>query len=81
MEAELADKNYLQTVYFEGTPLQRAQPVLYRNKVKLALPRVKKIDASELSCFPPSLFRLFLLLLGEFGLMGWCSVCSRIGSE
>lgn len=43
----LGDKENLETVYFEGNPLQMRQPVLYRNKVRLALPRVKQIDASE----------------------------------
>lgn len=39
----------LKTVYFEGNPLQMKSPVVYRNKVKLALPRVVQIDASECS--------------------------------
>lgn len=47
IEAQLADKDRLQTVYFEGNPLQKNNPVLYRNKVRLALPRIKQIDASE----------------------------------
>ncbi|KAF2803598.1 L domain-like protein [Mytilinidion resinicola] len=46
VEAELADKDELETVYFEGNPLQLRQPALYRNKVKLALPRIKQIDAT-----------------------------------
>jgi protein phosphatase 1 regulatory subunit 7 len=45
----LADKEELETVYFEGNPLQRQQPALYRNKIRLALPRVVQIDASK-SC-------------------------------
>jgi len=45
-EAVLGNMENLETVYFEGNPLQRRQPALYRNKVKLALPRVKQIDAS-----------------------------------
>jgi protein phosphatase 1 regulatory subunit 7 len=45
--AVLGDKENLETVYFEGNPLQMRQPVLYRNKVRLALPKVKQIDASE----------------------------------
>lgn len=49
VERELADKENLETVYFEGNPLQTRQPALYRNKVRLALPRVKQIDASK--CF------------------------------
>lgn len=47
VEEQLADKKELQTVYFEGSPLQRNQPVLYRNKVRLALPQIQQIDASK----------------------------------
>jgi protein phosphatase 1 regulatory subunit 7 len=47
VETALGDKEELTTVYFEGTPLQLRQPALYRNKVRLALPRVKQIDASK----------------------------------
>jgi protein phosphatase 1 regulatory subunit 7 len=47
VERELRDKEELQTVYFEGTPLQRENMVLYRNKIRLALPQIKQIDASE----------------------------------
>lgn len=47
IEKQLKDKEELETVYFEGNPLQKAQMALYRNKVKLALPQVKQIDASE----------------------------------
>lgn len=50
IEKELADKKELETVYFEGNPLQKAQPVLYRNKVRLALPQIRQIDASKLPC-------------------------------
>lgn len=46
VEKELRDKQNLQTVYFEGSPLQRNQPVLYRNKVRLAIPHIKQIDAT-----------------------------------
>ncbi|KAI9706774.1 MAG: Protein phosphatase 1 regulatory subunit sds22 [Bogoriella megaspora] len=46
VEKVLADKEELETVYFEGTPLMTQQPALYRNKVKLALPRIKQIDAT-----------------------------------
>ncbi|KAL9116147.1 MAG: hypothetical protein Q9227_000517 [Pyrenula ochraceoflavens] len=45
VEKQLADKKELETVYFEGNPLQLRNPVLYRNKVKLALPQIQKIDA------------------------------------
>ena len=47
MEKELRDKEALETVYFEGNPLQTRSPVLYRGKVKLALPQVQQIDASR----------------------------------
>lgn len=50
VERELADKEKLETVYFEMNPLQLAGPAVYRNKVRLALPRVKQIDASK--CAP-----------------------------
>ncbi|KAF2187378.1 L domain-like protein [Zopfia rhizophila CBS 207.26] len=46
VEKELRDKEELQTVYFEGTPLQTSQPALYRNKVRLALPQILQIDAT-----------------------------------
>ena len=46
VERQLKDKKELETVYFEGNPLQKAQPVLYRNKVRLALPQIKQIDAT-----------------------------------
>jgi protein phosphatase 1 regulatory subunit 7 len=46
LEHELADKPALTTVYLEGNPLQLQNAVLYRNKVRLALPQVKQIDAS-----------------------------------
>lgn len=47
MERELKEKEELNTVYFEGNPLQLRQPALYRNKVRLALPQVRQIDASK----------------------------------
>ncbi|KAG9531594.1 L domain-like protein, partial [Aureobasidium melanogenum] len=46
LEKELGDKKELSEVYFEGNPLQKSNPVLYRNKVRLALPQVSKIDAT-----------------------------------
>lgn len=49
LEKELGDKKELSEVYFEATPLQKSNPVLYRNKVRLALPQVSKIDASKYS--------------------------------
>ncbi|KAH9906290.1 protein phosphatases PP1 regulatory subunit sds22 [Xylariomycetidae sp. FL2044] len=45
-ERELADKEHLTTVYFEGNPMQLRQPALYRNKVRLALPQLQQIDAT-----------------------------------
>ncbi|KAL8995648.1 MAG: hypothetical protein Q9169_004657 [Polycauliona sp. 2 TL-2023] len=46
VEKELANKKELTTVYFEGNPLQTRNPALYRNKVRLALPQIKQIDAT-----------------------------------
>lgn len=46
VERELKDKEKLQTVYFEGNPLQKSGPAVYRNKVRLALPQIVQIDAS-----------------------------------
>lgn len=46
VEKQLADKEKLETVYFEGNPLQKDAGVNYRNKVRLALPGVKQIDAT-----------------------------------
>jgi protein phosphatase 1 regulatory subunit 7 len=46
VERELKDKEELNTVYFEGNPLQSKQPAVYRNKVRLMLPQLKQIDAS-----------------------------------
>lgn len=47
VERELANKKELNTVYFEGNPLQTTNAVLYRTKVRLALPQIKQIDASR----------------------------------
>ncbi|OQU98824.1 Leucine Rich repeat-containing protein [Cladophialophora immunda] len=46
VENELRDKENLETVYFEMNPLQLQGPAVYRNKVRLALPQVKQIDAT-----------------------------------
>ncbi|KAJ5758140.1 uncharacterized protein N7511_006834 [Penicillium nucicola] len=46
VERELKDKENLETVYFEGNPLQMKGPAVYRNKVRLALPQIKQIDAT-----------------------------------
>lgn len=47
VERELRGKEKLQTVYFEGNPLQLRGPAVYRNKVRLAIPHIMQIDASE----------------------------------
>ncbi|RDW70637.1 putative protein phosphatase PP1 regulatory subunit Sds22 [Aspergillus mulundensis] len=46
VECELKDKENLKTVYFEGNPLQTNGPVVYRNKVRLAIPQIMQIDAT-----------------------------------
>ena len=53
IERALRDKESLEEVYFEGNPVQKREPVLYRNKLRLALPQVAKIDACELYPCPP----------------------------
>ncbi|KAJ4355716.1 protein phosphatase regulatory subunit Sds22 [Didymosphaeria variabile] len=55
VEKQLKDKEELETVYFEGNPLQKSQPVLYRNKVRLALPQIRQIDASKLNASRPEI--------------------------
>jgi len=67
IERELRDKEELETVYFEGNPLQRSQPALYRNKVRLALPQVVQIDASEFGLFSPFFF-FFLFACRDEGI-------------
>lgn len=52
IERALKDKNKLEEVYFEGNPVQRQGPVLYRNKVRLALPQITKIDAGKSPASP-----------------------------
>ncbi|KAL2128406.1 hypothetical protein VTI74DRAFT_9225 [Chaetomium olivicolor] len=46
VEKVLGDKKKLTTVYFEGNPMQLRGPAVYRNKVRLALPQVRQIDAT-----------------------------------
>jgi protein phosphatase 1 regulatory subunit 7 len=46
VERELGGLKKLETVYFEGNPLQTNAPAQYRLKVKLTLPQVKQIDAT-----------------------------------
>lgn len=48
IETELADMKDLNTVYFEGNPLQTNNAVTYRNKIRLRLPQIQQIDASKL---------------------------------
>ena len=59
VERELKDKKNLRTVYFEMNPLQLMGPAVYRNKVRLALPQVKQIDASEYSMSVQDIERAF----------------------
>lgn len=47
IEHELGKKEKLDTVYFEGNPLQKAAGATYRNKLRLALKGIKQIDASK----------------------------------
>lgn len=60
VEKELGDKKELTTVYFEGNPLQLRGPAVYRNKVRLALPQVRQIDASKFCFVIPSCLDLEL---------------------
>ncbi|KAL3895102.1 MAG: hypothetical protein SGCHY_004898 [Lobulomycetales sp.] len=46
VENQLSEKKGLTTVYFEGCPLQTENRPTYRNKLKLALPSLKQIDAT-----------------------------------
>lgn len=62
MREILGDKAELGTVYFEGNPLQRRKREVYRTKVRLALPQVRQIDASE---------SLFFLLFVHCDLRFW----------
>lgn len=64
VEKELRDKEKLNTVYFEGNPLQLRNPTLYRNKVRLTLPQVMQIDACELSSSLPRLPFHFSFIFG-----------------
>jgi len=63
IERALRDKESLEEVYFEGNPVQKREPVLYRNKLRLALPQVAKIDACELYLFVPSSYFKNVVLL------------------
>lgn len=46
VEKELKDLKDLDTVYFEGNPLQLQNPTAYRRKLIMFLPQVNKIDAT-----------------------------------
>ncbi|CCH43740.1 hypothetical protein BN7_3294 [Wickerhamomyces ciferrii] len=46
VEKELKDLKQLDTVYFEGNPLQLQNPTSYRRKLIMFLPQVQKIDAT-----------------------------------
>lgn len=46
VERELKNTEKLETVYLEANPLQLNGPAVYRNKIRLALPQVKQIDAT-----------------------------------
>lgn len=46
VEKELKDLKDLDTVYFEGNPLQLQNPTSYRRKLIMFLPQVQKIDAT-----------------------------------
>jgi protein phosphatase 1 regulatory subunit 7 len=70
VKKELGNKESLETVYFEGNPLQTNNKVLYRNKVRLALPQVRQIDASKFcSAFTTSIPRRGLECFCSFWLI------------
>lgn len=46
IESELSDLEFLNTVYFEGNPVQKNNEVTYRNKLKIILTHLKQIDAT-----------------------------------
>lgn len=46
VEASLAGMKDLETVYFEGNPIQKDLGANYRRKIMLALPQVGQIDAT-----------------------------------
>ena len=60
LERELGGAGALRTVYFEGNSLERRGRAVYRGKVRMRLPQVRQIDASEL--FLCIFFSLFLQL-------------------
>jgi protein phosphatase 1 regulatory subunit 7 len=46
VEKELGTVRTLTTVYLEGNPMYLKNRATYRNKIKLALPNIKQIDAT-----------------------------------
>lgn len=52
LEIHLRNARSLHTAYFEGNPLQTRKRETYRNKLRLALPQLRQIDASK--CPPPT---------------------------
>jgi protein phosphatase 1 regulatory subunit 7 len=46
VEKQLAGMQSLETVYFEGNPIQKDLGASYRRKIMLALPQVGQIDAT-----------------------------------
>ena len=46
MEAQLRNKQHLNTLYLEGNPLQEASGPTYRLKVNMMVPQVVQIDAT-----------------------------------
>jgi protein phosphatase 1 regulatory subunit 7 len=46
VDKELGAIKTLQTVYLEGNPMQLKNRATYRNKIRLALPNIKQIDAT-----------------------------------
>jgi protein phosphatase 1 regulatory subunit 7 len=45
VESELSKIKSLHTLYLEGNPMQLKNRPTYRNKVRLAIPFIKQIDA------------------------------------
>lgn len=46
IETMCGDKKYLETVYFEGNPVQKLNETTYRNKIRMCVGQVKQIDAN-----------------------------------
>ncbi|KAI7898728.1 uncharacterized protein BX663DRAFT_564532 [Cokeromyces recurvatus] len=54
VEKELGSIKTLHTVYLEGNPMHLKNRATYRNKIRLALPNIKQIDATSTTQPPPS---------------------------